>query len=354
MLSVNYKIAVFFTVLGALLIVGVVPSSPSDEEQIPHNTKTILFRTGKFKKIAGELWAPATEGKHPLVIMVLGDGPGYRSYFSSLKRCFLRAGYASFMWDKPGYGASSGKFSRDGRLSERADILLAAMEKMKKRDDIDTERIGWWGISQASYVMPIALTRIDDVAFMIVAGGALEDGIEQTAYFVEQQIVCAGIPEEEARRAGILFAGVCKAQTYDEYVKNGQPLLDGFPIVKDLDVMAGILPEENWNPRDPNGEAFFDPTGIVEKTTIPVLALWGQKDRNCDPFGGAEAYREALARAGNSNYVVEIFPGADHNIILCESGCEKERNKRSREGWSNYAPAYIDLMETWLKELLAK
>jgi len=42
------------------------------------------------------------EGKYPLVIMVHGDGPAYRSYFFALKKSMLRARYATLMWDETG------------------------------------------------------------------------------------------------------------------------------------------------------------------------------------------------------------------------------------------------------------
>lgn len=329
---------------------GLARAAAGDEDP-QHNTNTILFRSGQFKKIIGELWTPATDGKHPLVIMVHGDGPGYRSYYGDLKRCFLRAGYASFIWDKPGHGGSTGKFSKDRVLTERADVLLTAIAKMKKRDEIDPDHIGVWGVSQAGYVIPIAITRTEDVAFFIAVGCAGEDGVNQSSYFVEQQIVCEGVSQEEASRAGELFAGVLRAQTYDDYVANGTPLLEGFPIVKDLDVMAGILPEEDWTARDPNADAFFDPIEVLERTTIPVLAIWGEKDRNIDPVQGLSSYQGAMAKAGNQHYRLEVVPGADHDIILCDTGCDKERRQRTGKEWSNHAPEYLELMESWLREL---
>jgi dipeptidyl aminopeptidase/acylaminoacyl peptidase len=124
-----------------------------------------------------------------------------------------------------------------------------------------------------------------------------------------------------------------------------------YPIVKDLDFMAGILPEERWQPKDPEGEGYFNPISIFEQTKIPTLVVLGEKDRNVNPFQAVEAYNKALSKAGNPNFRVELFPGADHNIILCETGCQKERNRRSRKEWANYAPEYLELMESWLKNL---
>lgn len=95
----------------------------------------------------------------------------------------------------------------------------------------------------------------------------------------------------------------------------------------------------------------MNPISIIERTTIPTLVFLGEKDRNVNPFQAVEAYNKALRKADNPNFRVELIPGVDHNIILCETGCQKERRKRSRKEWANYAPAYLDLMEEWLEKL---
>jgi dipeptidyl aminopeptidase/acylaminoacyl peptidase len=317
---------------------------------VRHDNKKIEFESGHFK-VVGELRIPSGEGKYPLVIMVHGDGPAYRSYFYTLKKCFLRAGYATMMWDKPGTGQSTGKFSRKHLRAERAEILRDAIESVKSHPRIDPNRIGVWGISQAGYVIPRALQKTDDITFMILVGVAGQNGIEQTAFFVSQQIQCEGFSEDEAKEAERLAVNVLIAKTYEEYVTNGKVLLEKYPIVKDLDFMAGILPEERWTPKDPEGESYFNPISIIEQTKIPSLVILGEKDRNVNPLQAVEAYNKALSKSGSPNFRVELIPGTDHNIILCETGCQKERNKRSRKEWANYAPEYLELMEDWLKRL---
>jgi pimeloyl-ACP methyl ester carboxylesterase len=325
-------------------------NSVAQNKAVRHDNKRIEFESGHFK-IVGELRIPSGEGKYPLVIMVHGDGPAWRSYFYTLKKCFLRAGYATMMWDKPGTGQSKGKFSRQHLIAERAEILLDAIESAKNHSRIDAGRIGVWGISQAGYVIPQAHQKTDDITFMILVGVAGQNGIEQTAFFVSQQIQCEGYSEDEAKEAERLAVNVLIAKTYDEYVANGKILLEKYPIIKDLDFMAGILPEERWQPKDPEGKGYFNPISIFEQTKIPALVVFGEKDRNVNPIQALEAYTKALRKAGNPNFRVELIAGADHDIILCETGCQKERRKRSRKEWANYAPEYLDLMEDWLKKL---
>ena len=343
------RTCLLLSVFTALLVISSV-STMTQNKSARHDNRKIEFESGHFK-VVGELRIPSGVGKYPLVIMVHGDGPAYRSYFYTLKKCFLRAGYATMIWDKPGTGQSKGKFSRQHRLAERTDILCDAIKTAKSYPRLDSGRIGVWGISQAGYVIPLALQKTEGISFMILVGVAGQNGIEQTAFFVSQQIQCEGFSEEEAKEAAGLAVKVSSAKTYEEYVANGKILLAKYPIVKDLDYMAGILPEERWKARALDGEAYFNPITIIERTKIPALVVLGEKDRNVNPFQSVEAYNKALSKAGNTNFRVELIAGADHNIILCETGCQKERRQRSRKEWANYAPVYLDLMEDWLKKL---
>lgn len=321
----------------------------SAQINVPHHTETVTFQSGNYK-IVGELRIPKTDGNHPLVIMVHGDGPAYRIYFAKLKESILRAGYATLMWDKPGFGESTGKFSNEKRLTERASILVDAVKFMKKYAAIDSNRIGVWGISQAGYVMPLAIKQTDDIKFMIAVGCPGMNGIDQTAYLIRKQLIFEGLSKEEAMQAEAHFKGLYTASSFQEYIEHAKPLYDN-PTQRKLGFVSALWDESNWKPINPDRESFFNPIEVIETLTIPVLAFFGEKDTQVDPFQGSEAYKKALEKAGNQNYRVELIPNADHNIILCKTGSMKERNSRSRGEWQNYAPEYLKIMEEWLKKL---
>jgi len=316
---------------------------------VSHKTEKIHFTSGKFE-VYGELRTPKGNGKHPLVIMVHGDGPARMTYFSKLKEIFLRAGYATLMWDKPGWGKSSGEFSNDHLKAERADILIDAIDEMKNHPKIQGDKIGVWGISQAGYVFPRALDKNADIAFIILVGVAGETGIRQTAYYIRAQLMCQGVTEEEAKKAESRFIGLYYVSTYDEYLECAQPLVDD-PKVKEMGFVTAIWPEDQWNPKDRSSGSFYDPIQTFEKTNIPTLVFFGELDKNVNPVQGKEAFENALEKAGNPKNKVILIEGTDHNIIISESGCEKERRNRSGSGWSDYDPRYLKIMGDWLKGL---
>ena len=115
--------------------------------------------------------------------------------------------------------------------------------------------------------------------------------------------------------------------------------------------VSALWDKTNWKPHSPEDEGFFNPMDIIEKTTIPVLAFFGEKDTQVDPIQGVSAYKKALTKAGNKNFRVELIPNADHNIILSKTGSLKEKRSRSSKEWQNYAPEYLEIMEDWLKQL---
>jgi pimeloyl-ACP methyl ester carboxylesterase len=315
----------------------------------------ISFRSRSFQ-IAGDLRLPGGRGPYPVVMFVHGDGPNDRTAggtYSPIMERMERAGYATFAWDKPGTGESTGEIDRSRLGKQRAQIVLDAIETLKAHPDIDPRRIGLWGISQAGYVMPRVLSMIDDIAFMIAVSCPGMPGVDQGAYLVSAQAACAGIPAGQADQIGRLLSEIERVATYQEYVRYKEAL-DALPGIESAAIFGyrpGVTPEDEWHAHSPDNEYFWDPIEVIEHVTIPVLAFFGEKDTQVDPIQGARAYREALERAGNPSFRVELVPGADHNIILSETGCLDERQKRPQSKWADYAPEYLDTLEEWLREL---
>jgi pimeloyl-ACP methyl ester carboxylesterase len=323
--------------------------------QAQQSVEEIAFQSGSFH-LVGDLQLPDSRGVHPVVVFVHGDGPNNRTSgvtYPPIMARMLRAGYATFAWDKPGTGESTGRIDRQHLMEQRAQIVLDAIAVLQSRSDIDANRIGLWGISQAGYVMPLVVDRSEDVAFVIAVSCPGEPGVEQGAYLLTAQARCQGLPAAAAEQLEYHLGAVEWATTYEEYVRH-KTALQAYPAFTSLEsqgIFVGVRAETEWHVPNLAGEYFFDPMDIVQRTTIPVLAVFGEKDTQADPIQGRDAYRAALEQGGHTHSRVELIPGVDHNIIISETGCLEERRTRSRSGWSNYAPAYLDLVEEWLRTL---
>ena len=83
----------------------------------PAGVEEITFQSGEFT-LVGELRTPAGTGPFPVILFVHGSGNADRTmfgYYLPIMERMLRAGYAVFSWDKPGYGESTGRLV-DGRV----------------------------------------------------------------------------------------------------------------------------------------------------------------------------------------------------------------------------------------------
>jgi pimeloyl-ACP methyl ester carboxylesterase len=307
-------------------------------------SQTLIFGAGRFEIVA-DLQMPEGPGPHPAIIILHGGGGGTRGHYRHMRKRFGEAGYATLIWDKPGFGASKGQLSEQNTIAERADILLTATGILCEQPRVDGGHVGVWGVSQAGYMVASALQQDHRIAFAILVGPPGENSIAQTAYFVGQQVACAGASSRQWVEAETLAAAVLAAGLYDDYVTSGRMLLDRYPVVKEVGFMAGILPRDRWQPRMPDSESYFDPIPSISKTSIPVLVLYGELDKNVDPVQGSMAYQRAIESSGNRQSRVVLVDGVDHDMVPSSTGCESER--RHRRSWA-VSPGYLDTMLCWL------
>ena len=359
----------------------------------PARVEEITFQSGEFK-LVGELRLPAGTSPFPIVLFVHGSDDADRTlfgYYLPVMERMLRAGYAVFSWDKPGYGESTGQLSVSRVFHQRAQIVLDAIEVVKARSDIDPSRIGLWGISQAGYVMPLVLTQSKDIAFMICVSCAGMSGHDLGVYQITTfAMFCEDVLDEDADQQTALFAELEQARkfvTYEEYL-HYREVLDALVDISPsrnrlLDFLrkyggGGVATEEAWLKNDPEIERWWNPVEVLEQLRIPVLAIFGDKDSNTDPIQGAYAWRKALEFAGNRGFRVELIPGADHLVAPSESSCIDDQAETidqvlQEQGYGPqaeslvlflqepgqhtplsawpYAPGYLDMIEEWLRGL---
>jgi pimeloyl-ACP methyl ester carboxylesterase len=376
-------------VLAGLLLLPACTRQPQ-----PARIEEITFQSGEFT-LVGELHTPAGTGPFPVVLFVHGSGDADRiffGYYLPIMERMLRAGYAVFSWDKPGYGESTGQLSNTRVYHQRAQIVLDAIGVMQVRPDIDPGRIGLWGISQAGYVMPLVLSQSEDVAFMICVSCGGMSGHDEAAYQITSfAMFCADFLEEDSDQRTALLAEFDKTRpikSYEEYLHyrqvldafvdislNRQRLLNAFSQAD----ASGAIPQEAWLENDPEIEDWWNPAEVLEQVRIPVLAIFGDRDSNGDPIQGAYAWRKTLEQAGNGNYRVELLPGINHFMVASESSCINEQMKTfdqvlQEQGYYGtldeslalfqqepgqhtplrawpYVPKYLDLLEEWLSGL---
>jgi pimeloyl-ACP methyl ester carboxylesterase len=186
------------------------------------------------------------------------------------------------------------------------------------------------------------------------------------------------VPEEKVDRKTRLIAELDRARTYDTYEEylHYREVLEALAGLVSAPIEEWpVLSEETWqkNPTDP--EDLWNPIAVIEQLRIPVLAIFGDQDRDIDPLQGAYAYRQALEQAGNPKSRVELFPRAHHRMDRSsETGCPADQLRFLEQyvktlGYGSLseaqeavakdprlqsdfaAPGYLDLLEEWLRDL---
>ena len=340
------------TILNLLLLPACTrqPKPPSIEE--------ITYQSGEFS-LACDLRLPGGSPPYPVIIVVQGSVPADRTeggnYLPVFER-MLNAGYAVFACDGPGAGKSTGTIPESQVIQQRAQLVLDAVEVMKKRTDIDPQRIGLAGISQAGYVMPRLISLSDDIAFMVCVSCPGNPGVDQSTYQAMKFALCNGIPDKNEEKLQSLLTELGEArtyQTYGDYVHYREIISDLFAIASSTPNGLGfeVIPEKAWQANNPQLETWWNPVEAVQQSTIPVLAFFGEKDPLIDPIQGEFAYRQAVEIAGNPYSKVILVPGANHGMILVETDCYNQQMQAAQGGEFTIAPEFLDTLEKWLKEM---
>jgi hypothetical protein len=275
-------------------------------------------------------------------------------YLKTIGNEFLRRGYATFIWSKPGVDESTGHYLKQ-TMEMRAEEVAAAIAHLAERSDIDANRIGLWGISQAGWVMPM-VPAYRSVAFVISVSGSAQTGQEQDLYGTANELAEIGFSDDELADAldhrlefyDLIHEGL----TYEEFLPRQQewlaemksrpwyPTLEGHLdelIFQDLVMSTSPELFEFVSINDQNGSLVSLPE--LKNLNMPVLAIYGSKDTLVDANLGSNAYREILRINGNSDVTVIVFEGADHGIMQLDS-----------EGYLDFAPDFLTTMGEWLAE----
>ena len=236
-------------------------------------------------------------------------------------------------------------------MRDRAVEALAAVKFLQSRKDLRPDAIGFWGTSQAGWVMPLAASMSDDVAFIISMSGAIS--WERQHYFHMQQVWRQKGFSQEKIRQGIeecLKAEsvvLRKAETYESYLKR-------FPETCASYQYDAISTPERWGFDKKNLDA--DARLALRRTRCPVLAIFGENDAHVDVHESMKTYEEESAAAGNDDVTIRLFPNADHILVTSKAVIPKNvwsGIKLALWGRSAFAPEYIDTMIEWLETRVA-
>jgi uncharacterized protein len=276
------------------------------------------------------------------VVIIHGSGPEDRDYLAPWVDFFVQQGVAVLAYDKRGVRDSTGDWKQSS-LDDLAGDVLAGIELLKRRGDLDPKRIGLFAVSQGGWIAPMAAARSRDIAFVILhAGSALPVAKNGLAY-VEAELRGYGFPAEEIARALAYY------QLNDEVTRTGEGWEQLQVAYREAQARGAEWLLEEPQPRDFWFRRFyrrimdFDPAPAWRQVTCPVLAFFGELDHSVPPHANVGPLEEALKGAGNRDYTLTVLPRANHLFLEAESGVGNEY-----AGLRRFVRGYFDVMAHWL------
>ena len=262
----------------------------------------VRFRSGSAT-LAGTLSLPPGAGKHAAVAFVHGSGPTGRAYLPDLSALLLRHGVAVLVYDKRGIGQSGGSYPGESPTPTAIDTLArdaaAAARFLAAQPEIDRAHVGLTGHSQAGWIAPLAASREPAIRFLAVFSGPAVTADENDLY---QDL--AGQGEQPAQ-------------------------------LSDAAIDAEVLK------RGPGG---FDPIPSIRKLKIPVLWMYGDRDRHIPPRLSEQRLAPIAAESGRAFTVVE-FPKANHALVETTTGLTSEMLRSDM-----FASGMFSRVGEWLRQ----
>ncbi|MDH2424104.1 prolyl oligopeptidase family serine peptidase [Sphaerisporangium sp. TRM90804] len=239
------------------------------------------------ERLPATVRAPRTPGRHPAMVFVQGSGNGSRGEFTTQATWLARAGVVTLTYDKRTVGYDF----RHRDFGLLADDALRMIETLQRRSDVDPVRTGLWGVSEGSWVIPIAAARSLDVGYAVLVSSPNVTPMRQVAWALNEQLERLHAPTGVRELLTKAMGGV------------------GFDFLR------------------------YDSAPALRQVRQPVLALYGTTDPSIPFVESTQMLTSALDAAGNSDYTIRFLDGADHAM---------------RVNGGAFARGYLDSLANWI------
>ncbi len=327
----------------------VKPYPYAEQEVSYHNTQDKIT-------LAGTLTIPSGAGPFPAVLLITGSGPQDRDEMLLGHRPFLvladyltRRGVAVLRVDDRGVGGTS-KGTPNDTSENYVNDVLAGVDFLKTRKEINAKQIGLIGHSEGGMIAPMAAARSNDVAFIVLMAGPGIVGDKLLA--MQNRLIssaeCERQVNESAAQSARLFAiardekdpAVAKQKLDAERAKIEERSR------KNLEAqLAGTASQLNQI-LTPWFRFFlgYDPRPTLLKIRVPVLAINGELDTQVPAKEDLAAIEQALKDGGNGDYKIVLLPKLNHLFQTATTGSPSEYANIEE----TIAPVALQTMGDWI------
>lgn len=312
-------------------------------------------------KLAGALTLPRGKGPFPAALLITGSGAQDRDEtilghkpFLVLADYLTRRGIAVLRVDDRGVGGSSGKVDQ-ATSADFADDVLAGVNFLKARKDINASQIGLIGHSEGGIIAPLVASRSRDIAFIVLLAGTGLPG-EKILYLQGAAIlkVAGADAERLALQKAVqerMFAILRQEHDMARAEKKIRAALkdlakDGKNANKELVEALPLLEGQIQMVLSPWFRHFLDhdPRPALSKVTCPVLALNGARDLQVDAGANLQAIAAALKAGGNQDFTIRELPNLNHLFQTSKTGAVSEYGVIEE----TIAPVVLEAIADWI------
>jgi len=349
----------------------IVQNQPAEQidEPVPYLKDDIAFKNGRIL-LTGTLTIPKADGKFPAIILLTGNGPQDRNedifgfkIFKIMADYLTRKGFAVLRYDDRGVGGSTGN-TMQSTTEDFSNDALAAIEFLKKQDNIDRTKIGLLGHSEGCQIAELTAVNSKDVSFIVLLSG---NGVDGGKALIEQQkliLKASGVADSLIAQNLELQNKINYALYNDIDINSLQKDIKAF-AEKDYEgygkeVKKSIQDKETYINSNVQSQinifnnpwfkfyVKYDPIPTLEKIKIPVLMLFGEFDLQFPSSLNKPRMEEALAKAGNKNFKSIIFPKANHLYQEAKIGSPTEYSVLKKE----FVPGFLDTIGDWVLNVI--
>lgn len=328
---------------------------PYIEEDVKYDNKSAPGVT-----LAGTLTLPRSKGPFPAVVLITGSGPQDRDEtllghkpFLVLSDYLTRRGIAVLRVDDRGTAKSTGNF-QTATTADFATDVMASVDYLRSRSEIDHKQIGLIGHSEGGVIAPMVASKDPDIAFIVMMAGT---GLTGEQIIILQGALIAranGAPEnkiEESQKVQKqLFAVAMSSADRTTAEKQINEIIakqeESLSPEEKKAAEGGAAKAQVAQLLSPWFRYFlsYDPVPALEKVKCPVLALNGAKDLQVPPHQDLPAIEQALEKGGNTDHQIVELPNLNHLFQTCETGSPAEYAK-IRE---TISPMALETIGNWI------
>ncbi len=342
--------------------------SQTPEPPFPYNVEEVEFNNNIDSiTLAGTLTFPKKGKNFPAVVMISGSGPqnrdeelfGHRP-FMVIADFLTKKGIAVLRFDDRGIGESTGNF-KNATSEDFANDVLAGIEYLKGRKEIDKSKIGLIGHSEGGMIAPFVASNTKDVAFIVLmaAPGIATD--ELMILQTEKGGELAGIDNEIIKKNSELQRGMYSIikknyqsekldSLLEEYLKNSFADLPAEMKPSSEEETDALIKIQIKIATDKWFQYFitFNPQIYLQKVKCPVLALNGSLDSQVLPTENLKGIEKSLKEGGNKNYKIVELKGLNHLFQEAKTGAFSEYNQIEH----THSEIFLETMSVWISSIV--